>query len=111
MTSTQPAPTIRKTTQRRRELILKLGGCCRSCGSVHQLQMDCICPMGPEHHRMSSKDRQRFYEAQHDAGNLQLLCRSCHVKKTFADIARRQWHDVHVTCPKCSHHFRPFPLT
>jgi 5-methylcytosine-specific restriction endonuclease McrA len=46
---------------------------------------------------MSWPARLAFYERQAAAGNLQLLCRPCHVEKTLADIAKH-------------HHRTPPPL-
>jgi transcription initiation factor IIE alpha subunit len=68
--------------------------------------MDCIVSKGSEHHTMNSRDRLKFYFAEHAAGNLQLLCPKCHVKKTLDEIAARQFHEYRAACPACGHQFR-----
>lgn len=101
----------RYTAERVQALRLKLGAKCAHCGSDNQLHFDCIQPRGPAHHRMGSRERIIFYEREHAAANLQLLCGRCHVAKTFADIAATEWRERQVKCPKCAHHFRILEAT
>jgi hypothetical protein len=70
----------------RKYLIDKLGGKCSRCPETEYLQMDCIKPVGPAHHRMFSDRRYMFYLSQLQAGNLQLLCLPCHTNKTREDV-------------------------
>lgn len=71
----------------RAALITQLGGKCRRCGAVEPLELDCIQPMGHEHHACGFVGRTTFYRLQAKHGNLQLLCSDCHTVKTAADIA------------------------
>lgn len=72
----------------RLELLAVLGGVCAQCSSVVALEFDCKQPQGPEHHLMAWPERIRFYWKQHGQGNLQLLCPSCHLKKTQRDNSK-----------------------
>ncbi len=80
------SPATRR--QLRQYLIDKLGGKCARCPVAEYLQFDCIKPVGPAHHRMFSDRRYMFYLAQHQSGNLQLLCPKCHTHKTREDVHR-----------------------
>lgn len=68
------------------EQLAQLGGVCVSCGSNENLERDCITPRGDEHHKMSTDQRATFYAREIKAGNVQLLCKDCHTKKTVVDI-------------------------
>jgi 5-methylcytosine-specific restriction endonuclease McrA len=68
-------------------LRVALGGCCRRCGSINDLEIDCILPTGHYHHTLSTDQRATFYYKQFIVGNLQLLCPSCHSRKTAEDDA------------------------
>ena len=68
--------------QARADLVKKLGGKCSICGEKIKLEIDCIEPRGHEHHRMEWSQRISFYRRQDRDGNLQLLCRSCHERKS-----------------------------
>ena len=65
----------------RKRMIAQLGGCCRCCGAVQQLEFDCCDPMGDAHHRRSSPERCTFYREQMRIGNLQVLCNVCNAIK------------------------------
>lgn len=104
----QPTPskqTLRVRT-RRDNLRSALGAVCVRCGATEALQFDCIVSTGPEHLVMSWKARLAFYERQAMRGNVQLLCRACHVKKTMLDIAKREFWNHRISCPCCRQVFR-----
>lgn len=66
----------------RKALKGKLGGCCAICGSKRNLEFDCIQPQGHAHHWAEPSTRLCFYRKQYAAGNLQILCRACHIPKS-----------------------------
>lgn len=84
---TMPQPAIRTVRLRAQRLALRmlLGGRCVRCGGQGALQFDVVVPCDSSHHWTGSTQRQAFYEAQHRAGNLQLLCFHCHLKKSAED--------------------------
>jgi 5-methylcytosine-specific restriction endonuclease McrA len=67
----------------------QLGGVCAACGTVENLEFDCIAARGHRHHGMSSDQRACFYRAQFRLGNLQLLCTSCNARK--GDMSQEDW--------------------
>jgi len=68
----------------RQKLVTALGKKCScGCGSRRKLELDCVIPQGHAHHRMEMSQRLCFYWRQYRAGNLQLLSKSCHLKKTL----------------------------
>ncbi len=73
-----------KDWARRWRSILKwlLRGRCALCGSDEDLEFDCIRPRGDTHHRFDTSERMSFYRKQFLLGNLQLLCKKCHGKKS-----------------------------
>lgn len=82
MAKRQKAWARRKTAELRRQL----GGVCARCGKRRRnLEFDCIIPQGHKHHRMEFSWRMSFYNAQFQAGNLQLLCDPCHNRKSALD--------------------------
>lgn len=70
----------------RAALIAELGGICRGCGTTEDLQLDCIVPQGDRHHKIEWSARISFYRSQHRAGNLQVLCESCHSEKSANEL-------------------------
>jgi len=68
-----------------RSLRKALGFVCAKCPQKRRLEFDCIIPQGHKHHRIGFTWRMSFYRQQFAAGNLQLLCKSCHASKTYAD--------------------------
>lgn len=68
--------------RKRRELMFILGDKCAHCGTKESLTFDCIRPVNQGHHRMSSAARMTFYTRQARAGNIQILCHACNVKKS-----------------------------
>jgi 5-methylcytosine-specific restriction endonuclease McrA len=67
-----------------------LGNKCASCACVAALQMDLIVSDGGAHHKLSWPDRTTFYLHQLIRGNLQLLCPTCHRRKTLIDVRSRR---------------------
>lgn len=66
-----------------RQVILNLlGGECVSCGTIHNLTLDCILPMGLDHHKLDTSARIAWYRQQLQEGNLQILCRRCNAIKS-----------------------------
>jgi len=69
--------------KRQRKLLLWfLGEECKWCGAKTGLEFDCIKPRGDEHHKFDTSARMCFYRKQLLQFNLQILCESCHCKKT-----------------------------
>jgi 5-methylcytosine-specific restriction endonuclease McrA len=77
-----PSRCVRKARRIRDWLKEQLGCKCAKCSNLFELEMDCIIPMGHEHHRKGFYRRMIFYRRQFRAGNLQLLCPDCHTEKT-----------------------------
>ena len=67
---------------KRDELYLLLGGSCMGCGAHRELQFDHVIPCGWVPNLHSWSERMIEYRRAHAAGNLQLLCASCHAKKS-----------------------------
>lgn len=65
---------------------LILGGRCCRCGADQRLELDCIVPQGHRHHAAGIAQRASFYRRMLRAGNLQLLCSTCHTRKTALDM-------------------------
>lgn len=74
-----------KCAEQKMHLIEDLGARCTWCSRTDDLEFDCITPRGREHHGKSQCDRVRFYVHEYIAGNLQLLCRTCHARKSIED--------------------------
>lgn len=72
----------RRAASARRELLVAMGCRCVRCSSFENLEFDCIVPTGHVHHGMEWPRRVRFYWQELLRGNLQLLCKTCHVRKT-----------------------------
>ena len=64
------------------KLTTDLGGKCAQCGTTENLELDCITPCGHYHHKIEWSHRISFYRAQHQKGNLQLLCEKHHNQKS-----------------------------
>ena len=62
-----------------------LGGKCRVCGSTERLEFDCIVPTDYRHHTLGISGRATYYWRQARMGNVQVLCSSCHGRKTAMD--------------------------
>lgn len=60
----------------------ELGGRCWVCGSQEHLEFDCKEPRGDKHHKWETNRRAVFYRREKLAGNLALLCASCHAEKS-----------------------------
>ncbi len=78
-------------TKAKTELIEKLGSECAVCGTVFDLQFDCIEPCGDAHHKMSQDQRICFYRKQDKIGNVQLLCKAHHLEKTLKE--GQEWRE------------------
>ena len=72
----------------RSALVIELGGRCRCCSATACLEFDCIIPRGRTHHLMPWPERVRFYWQEQLVGNLQLLCKPCHQRKTALDLLK-----------------------
>ena len=83
-------------------LKIALGARCNRCGSVVDLQFDCIVPQGHKHHSVGLTARACFYRKMARLGNLQLLCERCHVSKTADDLGYSKGiisERITVLCP------------
>ena|ERR1035437_518892 len=80
--SDTPSRQSKWAQRKRRELMFILGHHCAHCGSSESLTFDCIRPVNQGHHSMSSSARMTFYTRQARAGNVQILCAGCNVKKS-----------------------------
>lgn len=67
---------------RRKEYVDKHGGKCVKCSSTHRLEFDHINPEEKVSHRIWSWSRDRI---EAELAKCQLLCRDCHLSKTFND--------------------------
>lgn len=76
--------------------IAELGGKCAKCGSPENLELDHIDPTTKEIEvgAIHSVSRVRFWA---EIKKCQLLCRSCHVKKTLADKGQKPAKGTHGT--------------
>ena len=73
----------RQWAARRRQVILdQLGERCAHCSSTKDLEFDCIQSPGDWHHNIEWSWRMSFYNRMLKEGNLQILCRICHSKKS-----------------------------
>lgn len=70
----------------RDKLLSALGAKCNSCGSRSFLEFDCMEPRGDYHHKLSWDQRMSFYRREFAANNLQVLCESCHNKKSATEL-------------------------
>jgi 5-methylcytosine-specific restriction endonuclease McrA len=84
---------------RRAFLLLQMGGKCAHCPNTIGLQFDCKIPRGHWHHVTGSSQRQSFYEAEFQAGNLQLLCAFHHKLKTNLEARQRRSRSPHGSSP------------
>jgi hypothetical protein len=84
------SPRTARLRARRNFLRQQLGDKCSQCPNVVDLEFDCIEPRGHWHHVTGSSQRQSFYEAEFDAGNLQLLCKFHHKLKTNLEVRTRR---------------------
>lgn len=69
----------------------KLGNACTWCGKTSKingivLQFDLIDSSDDTHHAIGYSHRMSFYRQAHARNNLQLLCESCHNKKSRAAL-------------------------
>lgn len=71
--------------KKRRDLMLKLGGCCAVCGTEEDLTFDCIEPSGDAHHKYDTSQRMSFYRVQHAIKNLQILCETHQAEKSKSE--------------------------
>ena len=72
--------TKSKIEVRRGFLIIKMGGKCRKCGSIENLELDH--PEGKTWEAMafSPQMRMKQYEIDYENGKLSLLCKACNTK-------------------------------
>ena len=83
----------------RDEIFAMLDGKCAVCGVIDHLQIDIIDGVTDGHHEMSYGDRLRWYLKQAGRDNAQLLCQTCHNRKTAQDMAKRSIG--RLSCPRC----------
>lgn len=88
----------RRAQHLRTRLMMILGNRCAFCGNTTTLTFDCIKPTGDKHHRMNPLDRMHFYFSQSRAGNVQLLCFNCNVRKGTREQPRYLYGD-HTSSP------------
>ena len=67
---------------KRDDLYVLMGGVCQHCGEIDDLQFDHIQAIDWVPSRYSWSSRIAEYRRAYAAGNLQLLCDSCHAVKT-----------------------------
>lgn len=82
--------------RKRAELLERLGGKCKICGTDKELEFDCIIPQGEAHHRFDTSHRISFYLRQLYVGNLQILCHDCNAKKGRRERKDQQFLTVSV---------------
>jgi len=76
----------------RAELMDSLGAKCAVCGTVENLELDCVNPAGDAHHRSGSSERVTFYRKQHFRyKNLQILCRDHHQEKSTRESKAKNY--------------------
>ena len=80
----------RLALHQRVRLLVELGNKCATCHTITDLTFDCIVPQGHRHHSMDASARMCFYHRQHEAGNLQILCRRCNGRKGHAENLARE---------------------
>ena len=92
----------------RNAAVEQLGGCCTQCGATEQLEIDHVNrakkTMSVERICYVSEERR-----QGELKNCQLLCNSCHARKTLKDLGRKDARLNHDTlssyryckCDKC----------
>jgi len=71
----------RRAAERRAELIAKLGGKCKCCGSTEDLEIDHINGRTWNLREKSSDVRIAIYEREAKQGLLQILCKPCNASK------------------------------
>ena len=64
------------------ELLLMLGGYCKLCGVIKDLEFDHVIPIDWTPSAKSQSQRAAEYRREFQKGNLQILCKKCHGKKT-----------------------------
>lgn len=95
------SPLTIQCQQLRAGLIGRLIAGGKTCGHSGPYQLDCIEPRGAWHHITGSYQRIRFYIAEANRDNLQVLCVPCHQAKSRREAAVRRslrsiQHDAHV---------------
>jgi len=79
----------KRYADRRREMIVFLGGICVSCGSKDNLQFDHIDP-STKCFAIMSKWTKEWHEIEKELNKCQLLCASCHLNKTRIERSLRK---------------------
>lgn len=83
------ATWIKNLRKKRREEWIKQNGPCKACGTWENLQIDHINPLEKKYNPGYLWNRNKeFREAE--LVKCQVLCRSCHLKKTVAEIKARK---------------------
>lgn len=88
---------LKKRYHSRREGAVKLlGGCCSKCGSLKKLELD------HKDYTKKSFDISKLWNISYIKYNeeikkCQLLCKSCHIKKTREDLGQENARETHGT--------------
>lgn len=73
--------------KRRRDLWIEKNGPCKSCGSLENLQIDHIDPTEKKYHPSRLWSRRKEVRDK-ELAKCQVLCKSCHSKKTKKDLSK-----------------------
>jgi 5-methylcytosine-specific restriction endonuclease McrA len=87
---------LKRYHDRRNKAIEKLGGSCFNCGQTKNLQFDHKDRKEKSFTiaKLSSINEKKFWE---EIKKCQLLCESCHSKKTLIDLGQTSAKDTHGT--------------
>ena len=80
--ATKKSKSNRWAEKIRFELLFLLGGYCKLCGVIKDLEFDHVIPIDWIPSAKSQSQRAAEYRREFRKGNLQILCKKCHAKKT-----------------------------
>jgi 5-methylcytosine-specific restriction endonuclease McrA len=81
--------TSKRYKQRREHAIERLGGTCNNCGTSSNLQFDHISP-AVKNREVTTLLLGRIEKLMSELKYCQLLCESCHMKKTIVDNGKSE---------------------